>query len=1662
MRKFNRCIAMLLLTAMLLTFMPVPANSSADDTGSQIASKAISVPAISSPFTTHPSVFIVEDTYQIAFITNANGMAWVEIGGIKYNDSTNGLVNWNSTYHKITVPQTVLDAAGSYKICFRSLAERPAYNPAPGSTVSRTYPFYPMPSDREPVFFCASDQHEGNDDQLKISKSRNFDVYVFDGDYINDLSSSADLKMFLDMTGSVTQGTKPTIYARGNHEIRGSQTHNLFRVAGYSEETGFYYTVKMPGIFGLVLDAGEDKADSHAEYGGTVQFAKYREDQTKWLRQVVQSREWEKYPVRMVFIHVPFSFYASGEFASVYKEWTELLDQMGVSLVISGHTHLFNIYGPNDAKHKSDPNFTVAVISDGKNSTRKYSASFVKVGSDKYTIDNVDSALNVRSNSVDIFNNAYVKDVESKPIDLYNSDNVVISSSTASSASVPSISSPYTLHPTVYAVEDGYQIIFTTDAMGMGWVNVGGKNYYDQDCGILNYRSKYHKVHVPREALDSVRGYTVNFQSMTDRAAYNPTHGSTVSRTYPFTPMADKKEPVILSISDFRGFLNEAKATAAYKNFDALYIGGDFSYYGNTEAQVKVLLDTASALTSGTKPVIYARGNLEIRGNQSHLLQKMAPSTSTGKSYYTIEQPDFFAIVLDTGEDKVDTHAEYGSTVDYQKFRKEQTEWLKKVLADGKWKDYPTRIVFCHMPIALNNTSSIKEDFAEWIKILNQMGVTIMISGHNYTHTLYTPNDSNYVNAANFATLVSCNVNNADFKYSSSFITLGTKDIKIESVSAAKKLLKTTTTPNVTAPTYTGDSYLLFDYMNDTLAKDRYHNFIYGGINFDLDCYWDHETNTTAPDITRGFLTFSPTSDTVTSVGIFSRPAGNKYGKWGFAPLHYITKTTDYCQIRFKIDNAVAADSSGVAKFRLDIDCPNDLDETTTAKDTYTRFEQSFNVADVVGKGYVTITIPLDTAKYAKMDYINVVHPQFVGLKSASGSTAVFTVDYFYIGTEENFPKYEDNLFFDFTDTAEDQERYNNTTYNYQNYDDPSNWSSYLASPMATIADGALKLTIPSGNTDTNFSIRNLCQEPGTLHFVPGDNDILQVRIQLKNAVSTRADGISNFVMAFDRPNFLPGPDGNNRLWSQISFDFVLADYVDKGWFILEAPITDTEYLNADWINVLHPQFKNAVSASGKDAEFQIDYIYIGPKEKNPASETVIFFDEDGTELDRCQVNKYTPAVYSGKTPTKLCEKDGHYIFAGWKNENGEIVDLNTIIESATLYPVFEKEVHKVKFTLTKEPTLESTGSIIGVCSTCSFEEEVTLPILNEIDYTVSVITAPTCIASGESTYTWNKSEYGNYSFKVTTTTSEHRDSQDNRCDDCGCRINEADLLFCNLSLSGNIAINYYMDLSDEVLQDENAYMLFTFENGETIKIPASQATKTQYLEYTLYVFSCERAAPYMTDIIKSQFFYDGGQTEEATYSVKIYADRILANNSSEPLRNLIYSMLNYGAASQLHFNHNTDRLANEGLTVPDYTTISIDGYPINKNQGTSLVSFKGASLLLDSETTLRIYLDVDSSVAENIKVKYQGKELTLGIQSGVYYADILNIAAHNLDETFTLTIDDGTETAKISYCPLSYCSSVLENSKGLYNRKLQDCVAAIYLYNIAANEYINSLDIII
>ncbi len=1332
MKLFKKCLAWILLLGVLLSILPVGTALGAKVAKQETTATAVSVPSVSSPYTTHPTVFIVEDTYQIAFATNATGIAWVEIAGVKYQDSQNGLMNWNSKYHKITVPQDALDKAGAYTVCFRSLSDRPSYNPAPGNTASRTYPFDPIPTDRPPVFYCASDQHGDNANALKISKYKSFDVYYFGGDYISTLMNDSGVKLLLDMTGSVTQGRKPTIYSRGNHEIRGSHCENLRLVSGYSEKTGAYYTLNMPGIFGLVLDAGEDKVDSHAEYGGTVQFQAYRDAQTQWLREVLRSREWEKYPIRMAFCHVPFGFNAQNDFETVYKEWTELLDQMGISLQISGHKHYYGFYGPNSTKYKSDPNYATLLMTDRENGDVTYSASFVTVGPTEYLAENVNQSLALKATkSAPIFTNAYVSEETTSSEESALAGTEETDGKPATKASVPSISSPYTLHPTVFAVEDGYQIIFPTETTGMAWVEVGGVKYYDTMTGLMRYTSKYHSVRVPRVALDTARSYKTCYQSMVSREAYSPTHGSTVSRTYPFTPMADKKEPVLLCLSDFRGLAAEAKAVAAYKTFDALYIGGDYTYNGNSEGNVKILLDTASALTTGTKPVIFTRGNREIRGNKAYLLDQIAPTSATGKSYYTVEQSDFFAIVLDSGEDKLDSNAEYGGTVDYEALRKEQTQWLRQILAEGKWKDYPTRLAFCHMPATRVGTAGLQEEFAVWTEILNEMGISLMISGHSYTHGLYAPDAGGIVSNPTFATLVSCDVDNADFTYSGSFVTLGTKDIKVESVSAAKKLLKTSTTPNLTAPKtrQESDQYLMFDFNNDSVAQNRYHSYVYGGVNFDLKSNWTNETKTTAPTITRGALSFSPTGADVTAVGFYNRAQSAGSGQWAYAPMHYFTKGTDYCQIRFKIDNAVSSAGDDTGVFRIDLGCPNDLDPSADVSRKYARIEKSFKLSEVVNQGYVTLTFPLNTEDYTHMDYLNLMHWKFYNLKSASGATAVISLDYLYIGPEEFFPKQDDYLFFDFTNTEADRQRYDSFTYNHLNFDEASNWVPYNASPLTTIRDGALCLAVTSLNKDESHSVRSHRDFVKVLHYVPGEKDVLQVRLQIRNAAATSADGMVSFTMNFDRSNSLTLADGTSRTWSQHPISFKLADYVDQGWFTLELPLTDEEYLQSHWINLIHPQFRYMTNASGKTAEFLIDYIYVGPEEKSPTAHTVTFCAEDGTILEEQKVAKGSTVSYTGTTPVKAYDETSHYSFVGWVDGSGKTASLNNITESITVYASFQGQAHSYEETLITAPACEAEGVKKLTCS-CGHSYQEAISATGHKIGTIAAV-APTCLDSG-------------------------------------------------------------------------------------------------------------------------------------------------------------------------------------------------------------------------------------------------------------------------------------------------------------------------------------------
>ena len=58
-------------------------------------------------------------------------------------------------------------------------------------------------------------------------------------------------------------------------------------------------------------------------------------------------------------------------------------------------------------------------------------------------------------------------------------------------------------------------------------------------------------------------------------------------------------------------------------------------------------------------------------------------------------------------------------------------------------------------------------------------------------------------------------------------------------------------------------------------------------------------------------------------------------------------------------------------------------------------------------------------------------------------------------------------------------------------------------------------------------------------------------------------------------------------------------------------------------------------------------------------------------------------------------------------------------------------------------------------------------------------------------------------------------------------------------------------------------------------------------------------------------------------YNAKAYAEDRLQNSTSDAMKALCVAMLNYGAAAQTQFGHNTDALMNEGLTAEDQALVA-------------------------------------------------------------------------------------------------------------------------------------------
>ena len=296
--------------------------------------------------------------------------------------------------------------------------------------------------------------------------------------------------------------------------------------------------------------------------------------------------------------------------------------------------------------------------------------------------------------------------------------------------------SRFTYEPVVYAVEDTYQIVFSTNHSATAWVEISGEKYFDLFAGSMKSEDTVHKITVPQAKLDAAKSYSIHAEKMIYRGPFGGFKGKAISKSYSFRPVDSSDGLVYYTITDAHHARKGAvDAALSVSNLDFLVILGDSVGMTEYEKDAQFSNLMAYEVTGGEIPVVYARGNHEIKGAYAEKLHKYVGSKNEN-FYYWFTLSDVFGITLDLGEDHDDGWWEYYGTDQFTQYRNEQTVFLQELLAKEPYESYRYTLVACHIPIQfVNSRKDHVEAKTSWTELLNQIQPDLAVYGHQ--HDLY-------------------------------------------------------------------------------------------------------------------------------------------------------------------------------------------------------------------------------------------------------------------------------------------------------------------------------------------------------------------------------------------------------------------------------------------------------------------------------------------------------------------------------------------------------------------------------------------------------------------------------------------------------------------------------------------------------------------------------------------------------------------------------------------------------------------------------------------------------------------------------------------------------------------------------------------------------------
>lgn len=316
-----------------------------------------------------------ENEVSVVWVTTKNALGWVEVAPddqthfyaearTQYFQTENGR-KVVGTLHRVTIKGLEKGTKYRYRIYAREVVDNNHWDTTFGrvaaSNPSRTFGFTTLNgAGNEASFAVVNDIHADTAALAKLLNQIDLkaaDFIVFNGDMMNHLNSEELMfNGFVNKSVSIFASDIPFFMTRGNHETRGPFSTRYMEY--FPTSTGKpYYTFRQGPAFFIMLDSAEDKPDTDIEYGGLSAFDAYREEQAEWLKRVVASEEFKQAPVRIVFVHIPAFTSTWHGTLHVQKLFIPILNEAGIDLMISGHTHRYGYF----AKGEKGNNFPMLI-----------------------------------------------------------------------------------------------------------------------------------------------------------------------------------------------------------------------------------------------------------------------------------------------------------------------------------------------------------------------------------------------------------------------------------------------------------------------------------------------------------------------------------------------------------------------------------------------------------------------------------------------------------------------------------------------------------------------------------------------------------------------------------------------------------------------------------------------------------------------------------------------------------------------------------------------------------------------------------------------------------------------------------------------------------------------------------------------------------------------------------------------------------------------------------------------------------------------------------------------------------------------------------------------------------------------------------------------------